>query len=159
VDLENTCFQSAADARITAADVPKLELKWAFGLGQTNAARAQPSVDGVQVFVGSEAGTVYSLDARSGSIYWAFQADGSVTAAPSVGDARVYFGDQKANAYELEAATGKLLWKIHLDDHFAARVTGASLLHKGVLYVPLASFEEVMPLSPSYECCTFRGSV
>jgi polyvinyl alcohol dehydrogenase (cytochrome) len=159
VDFENTRFQSAAAAGITAGDIPKLKLKWAFGLGQTNAARAQPSVAGGRLFIGSESGTVYSLDLRTACIAWAFQADGSVTAAPSISDARVYFGDQKANAYALDAATGKLLWKVHLDDHFAARVTGASLLHKGVVYVPLASFEEVMPLSPSYECCTFRGSI
>src|SRR5579872_595126 len=116
-DFENTRFQSVEAGGITAADVPKLKLKWAFGLGQTNAARAQPSVDGVQVFVGSEAGFVYSLDARSGCILWAFQADGSVTAAPSIAAAHVYFGDQKANAYALEESTGKLLWKVHLDDH------------------------------------------
>ncbi len=159
VDFENTRFQSAAAAGMTASDVPKLKLKWAFGLGQTNAARAQPSVDGVQLFVGSESGTVYSLDARSGCILWAFQADGSVTAAPSIGDGHIYFGDQRANAYSVDEATGKLQWKVHLDDHFAARVTGASLLYKGAVYMGLASFEEVMPLSPTYECCTFRGAL
>jgi polyvinyl alcohol dehydrogenase (cytochrome) len=159
VDLENTRFQNTAAAGLTAADLPKLKLKWAFGLGETSAARAQPSIDGRQLFVGSEAGTVYSLDARIGCIYWTFQAEGSVTAAPSIASASLYFGDQRANAYALDASTGKLQWKVHLDDHFAARVTAASLLYKNVLYVPIASFEEVLPLSPSYECCTFRGSL
>lgn len=159
VDLENTRFQNTAAAGLTAADLPKLKLKWAFGLGETSAARAQPSIDGRQLFVGSEAGTVYSLDARTGCIYWTFQAEGSVTAAPSIASGSLYFGDQRANAYALDASTGKLLWKVHLDDHFAARVTAASLLYKNVLYVPIASFEEVLPLSPSYECCTFRGSL
>jgi polyvinyl alcohol dehydrogenase (cytochrome) len=159
VDLQNTRFQNAAAAGLTAADLPKLKLKWAFGLGETSAARAQPSIDGRQLFVGSEAGTVYSLDARTGCIYWTFQAEGSVTAAPSIASGSLYFGDQRANAYALDASTGKLQWKVHLDDHFAARVTAASLLYKNVLYVPIASFEEVLPLSPSYECCTFRGSV
>jgi polyvinyl alcohol dehydrogenase (cytochrome) len=159
VDLENTRFQSTAAAGITADDLPKLKLKWAFGLGETSAVRAQPSIAGGRIFVGSEAGTVYSLDAGTGCIYWTFQAEGSVTAAPSIGEARAYFGDQKANAYALDASSGKLLWKVHVEDHFAARVTAASLLHKGVLYVPVASFEEVLPMSPSYECCTFRGSL
>ena len=77
----------------------------------------------------------------------------------AIAPASIYFGDQRTNAYALDASTGKLLWKVHLDDHFAARVTAASLLFKGVLYVPIASFEEVLPLSPSYECCTFRGSL
>jgi polyvinyl alcohol dehydrogenase (cytochrome) len=159
VDFENTRFQNTSAAGITAGEVPKLKLKWAFGLGVTSAARAQPSIAGGRVFVGSEAGTVYSLDARTGCIYWTFQAEGSVTAAPAMGDSHAYFGDQKANAYALDARSGKLLWKVHVDDHFAARVTAASLLQKGVLYVPVASFEEVLPLSPSYECCTFRGSL
>jgi polyvinyl alcohol dehydrogenase (cytochrome) len=159
VDFENTRFQSAAAAGLAADDVPKLKLKWAFGLGDTSAVRAQPSIAGGRIFVGSDAGTVYSLDASTGCIYWTFQAEGSVTAAPSIGGARAYFGDQKANAYALDASSGKLLWKVHVDDHFAARVTAGSLLHKGVLYVPVASFEEVLPMSPSYECCTFRGSL
>jgi polyvinyl alcohol dehydrogenase (cytochrome) len=159
VDLENTRFQNTAAAGLTAADLPKLKLKWSFGLGETSSARAQPGIDGTQLFVGSEAGTVYSLDARTGCIYWTFQAEGSVTAAPAIAAASLYFGDQRANAYALDAATGKLLWKVHLDDHFAARVTAGSLLYKNVLYVPIASFEEVLPLSPSYECCTFRGSL
>ncbi len=159
VDFENTRFQSAAAAGISASDVPKLKLKWAFGLGETNSVRAQPSVAGGQIFVGSESGTVYSLDARTGCIYWTFQAEGAVTAAPAISASAAYFGDQKANAYAVDAATGKLQWKVHLDDHFAARVTAASLLFNNVLYVPLASFEEVLALSPSYECCTFRGSL
>jgi polyvinyl alcohol dehydrogenase (cytochrome) len=159
VDVENTRFQGAWAAGLTAADLPKLKLKWSFGLGETSSARAQPSIDGRQLFVGSESGTVYSLDARTGCIYWTFHAEGSVTAAPSIASASLYFGDQRANAYALDASTGKLQWKVHLDDHFAARVTAASLLFKNVLYVPMASFEEVLPLSPSYECCTFRGSL
>lgn len=158
--LENTRFQGSADAGITAADVPQLKLKWAFGLGQTAVARAQPSIAAGRVFIGSEEGAVYSLDAQSGCIYWSFQADGPVNAPITIGEhGKLFFGDQRANVYSLDAASGKSIWKVHVDDHFAARVTGGSLLHQGVLYVPVASFEEVLALAPSYECCTFRGSV
>lgn len=158
--LENTRFQEAADAGIGAAEVPQLKLKWAFGLGQTSVARAQPSIAAGRVFVGSEEGAVYSLDAQSGCIYWSFQADGPVSAPITIGEhGRLFFGDQKANVYSLDAASGKSIWKVHVDDHFAARVTGGSLLHEGVLYVPVASFEEALAPAPSYECCTFRGSV
>jgi polyvinyl alcohol dehydrogenase (cytochrome) len=166
IDFANTRFQDAAAAGFTAGDVPKLKLKWAFGLGDGIVARALPAIAGGRVFVGSESGAVYSLDARTGCIHWIFQADGGVTAAAIIGTAgpsqkrpAAYFGDQKANVYAVDTATGKLLWKIHADGHFAARVTAASQLHGGVLYVPVASFEEVMPLSPSYECCTFRGAL
>ena len=36
---------------------------------------SQPSVAFGRVFVGSDNGVVYSLDARTGCVYWAFQAD------------------------------------------------------------------------------------
>src|SRR6185295_14484758 len=45
-DLANTRFQSASAAGLKIADVPKLKLKWAFGLGDSIVARAQPSVSG-----------------------------------------------------------------------------------------------------------------
>ena len=174
VDFANSRFQDAANAGIAAADVPKLKLKWAFGLGDTTAARAHASVVAGRVFAGSESGAVYALDARTGCTYWTFQADGAVTAglvvgrnligrgaigASLAGQGQAYFGDQKANVYAVDATTGKLLWKVRADDHFAARVTAASQLYQGVLYVPVASFEEVLALSPTYECCTFRGSL
>ena len=49
-DLANTRFQPAAAARLTAADVPRLKLKWAFGFphGETN--NAQPTVVSGRVF-------------------------------------------------------------------------------------------------------------
>ena len=42
----NTRFQDTAAAGITAKEVPKLKLKWAFGLGDAISARAQPSIAG-----------------------------------------------------------------------------------------------------------------
>lgn len=160
VDAANTRYQDAPG--LTAGDVANLKLKWAFGLGDAIVARAQPTIAGGRVYVGSEAGAVYSLDARTGCIYWTFEAAGAVSSAVVLGPAgptAAYFGDQKGNEYSVDAATGKLRWKVHVDDHFAARVTGASQLHGGVLYVPVASFEEPLALSPTYECCTFRGSL
>jgi polyvinyl alcohol dehydrogenase (cytochrome) len=159
VDLANSRFQDAANAGLAAGDVPKLKLKWAFGLGDTTVARGQASIVAGRLFTGSESGTVYSLDAKTGCTWWAFQADGAVTAALVVARNQAYFGDQKANVYAVDAATGKLLWKVRADDHFAARVTAAAQLYEGVLYVPVASFEEPLALSPTYECCSFRGSV
>jgi len=159
----NTRFQDAASAGISAMDVPRLKLKWAFGLGSGIAARSQPSVSGGRVYVADEMGAVYSLNAATGCIEWSFDADGAIRGGIAIGKAgthaAVFFGDPRANAYALDANTGKLLWKVHVEEHFAAVITGTPLLHAGVLYVPVASSEEAVPGLPSYECCTFRGSV
>src|SRR5262245_22191161 len=53
VTSANTRFQPADAARLSAADVPRLKLKWAFGFPDTNEASAQPAVVGGRVYVGS----------------------------------------------------------------------------------------------------------
>jgi polyvinyl alcohol dehydrogenase (cytochrome) len=70
-----------------------------------------------------------------------------------------YFGDVEANVYTVDARTGTQLWKTQVEEHPAARVTGAPVLHANRLYVPISSVEEVTGAAPKYECCTFRGSI
>jgi polyvinyl alcohol dehydrogenase (cytochrome) len=160
-DSDNSRYQPKPG--MDAADVPNLKLKWAFGFPGGTQAYGNPSIVGGRVFVGSDSGTVYALDAETGCIYWTFKADGGVRSAPSVGRAGnrdvVYFGDLKANMFALDAVTGEQIWKKRVDTHAFARVTGAPTLANGRLYVPVSSVEEVPAAQPTYECCTFRGSV
>ena len=138
--LFNRRFQSAAAAGLDAASVPQLKLKWAFGYPGDIMAYSQPTVVGGRVFVGSEGGHIYSLDASTGCLYWRYRADTGVRAAISVGPRKssttyaVYFGDLSANMYALDATSGTLLWKTNVDRHRAARITGAPALHAGKLY-------------------------
>lgn len=163
VDDSNTRFQ--ATPGLSAADTPRLTLKWAFGFPSGNSAYSQPSVVGGRVFVGADTGFVYSLDAKSGCVYWSFRAAAGVRTAPTVGpgtaDHRylLYFGDIRANVYAVDAETGALVWTARLDMHPIARVTGAPKLAGGRLYVPLSSLEESGAGNPAYPCCTFRGGV
>ncbi len=162
-DLNNSHFQTQPG--LAVADVPKLKLKWAFGFDKDTAASAQPAVIGGRLFVGSASGNVYSLDAASGCIYWTYSTGGAgVRTAITVaklpnGKWAAYFGDLKATAHAVDAETGAPLWKIKLDEHPAARITGAPMLVNGRLYVPMSSLEEVSATAKNYECCTFRGSV
>jgi len=163
-DVTNTRFQKMHAAGLTAADIPKLKLKWAFSLGDETEARTPPAVSDGRLFFGTGGGTIYSLDASTGCIHWSAKIDGAIRSPVTVGKTghgnqkAIYFGSG-ANAYALDAATGKQLWKVSVDDYFAAMITAAPLLHQGVLYVPVSSFEEVLPPQPTYQCCGFRGSV
>lgn len=160
VDNNNSRFQPAPAGGITAADVPKLKLKWAFGFPDEGAAYGQPTIVGGRVYVGSGDGTVYSLDAQTGCIYWRFHAKSVIRNAVVIGPGpRAYFGDLKANYYSLDASTGKLLWERKLDEQPFARISGTSKLHDGRLYVPIASQEENAGANVNYPCCTFRGSL
>jgi len=156
----NTRFQTAEQSGLTAAQVPNLKVKWAFGIEGVVQFRVQPVVAGGRVYVASETGAVYSLDAKSGCTYWVFRAESGIRTAISVGPNAVYFADAKSNAYAVDAATGRQLWIRKVEDHPSARATGAPTLHEGKLYVPITGVAEENTLSrPDYECCTFRGSV
>ncbi len=163
VDLFQHRFQPAAMAGLTASQVPKLKLKWAFAFPGDTRSFAQPTVAGGRVFVGSEGRRVYSLDAKTGCIFWIFEADAPVRAAITVGAIQdgwaVYFGDRGANAYALNALTGAPIWKTRVEDHPNAMITGTPTLASGRLYVPVSSTEEGTGANPNYECCKFRGSV
>lgn len=167
VNFMNTRFQSAKSANLTADQVPQLKLKWAFAFPGATVIYSQPTVAGGRVFVGMDTGYVYSLDAKTGCVYWSFLAQSGVRSAVSVGPVQTkgpakfaaYFGDIRGNVYGLDATTGKLLWQTKVEDHPVARITGAPKLDGDRLYVPVASMEEGAGGSPSYPCCTFRGSV
>jgi polyvinyl alcohol dehydrogenase (cytochrome) len=168
VDLRNTRYQPAAQGGVTAADLPRLTLKWAFGFRDVVAARAQPAVAGGRVFVGSEAGIVYALDAKTGCTHWTFNTKTGLRTAISVGPytgasgagQAIYFADGAANAYAVDATTGRQIWTRQVDDHASARATGSPMLYNGILYVPVAGLgEEAQGGRAQYECCTFRGSV
>ncbi|PWT83972.1 MAG: cytochrome C oxidase Cbb3, partial [Blastocatellia bacterium] len=112
----NTRFQRAEAAGLDAARVPRLTLKWAFAFPGDISAYSQPTVAGGRVFVGSVGRRVFSLDAKTGCVYWSFLADASVRTAVTLGPMTgsttgAFFGDLSANMYAVDAATGKLLWR------------------------------------------------
>jgi polyvinyl alcohol dehydrogenase (cytochrome) len=167
VDLSNTRFQPAKAAGLTAAQVPRLKLKWAFGVPTGLSAYTQPSIVSGRIFMGTDTGYIYSLDAKTGCIYWSYQTKAAVRSAASVGPVKgrgatkygVFFGDFRANVYGLDAQTGQPLWSAKVDDHFVARITAAPTYYDGRLYVPVSSSEEFQAANLDYPCCTSRGSV
>ncbi len=162
--LTNTAFQSAKAAGLSAADLPRLKLKWAFGFPDSNSAWGGITVASGRIFTGSQNGTVYALDAKSGCVYWAFSAQSGVRTPITIGPRAggkftAYFGDNSGVAYAVDAFTGKQLWSRKIEEHPVARITGQITIYENRLYVPMASYEETMGSSTSYECCTFRGSL
>ena len=166
-DVQNTRFQSAKAAGLTAADIPHLKLKWAFGLPNSTSAYAQPTVVFGRVFVGSDTGYIYSLDAKTGCVYWSFKANHGVRNAMTIGPAKgpgatkyaVYFGDLKANAYAVDAQTGQQLWTTKIEENYTDRITAAPTLYEGRLYVPISSWEEFSAADLNNECCKSVGAV
>ncbi len=150
-------------AQLAAEDVPRLKVKWAFGFPGMSRAFAQPTVMGGRIFIGSQNGKVYSLDAKSGCVHWTFDARTPVRSAITIGQDGAnwlaYFGDLNGNVYAVDALTGRALWKVRVDEHPGAVITGSPTLAGPMLLVPVTSYEELTGAEPHYPCCSFRGSV
>jgi polyvinyl alcohol dehydrogenase (cytochrome) len=158
----NTRHQT--EAALTPENVGRLALKWAFGLPQARSVFGQPAVVGGRVYVGSDTGEVFALNASAGCLHWTFRADAGVRTAVSVapvgnGRRAAFFGDVRGKVYAVDAHSGVELWKTTVETHPAAKLTGAPVFFEGRLYVPVSSKEEGLGGGANYACCTFRGSV
>jgi len=160
--LNNWRFQEAAGAKLSAADVPNLKLKWAFAVPDATSMRNQPAVYAGRVFLAGP-GTVYSLDAATGCVFWATEAAAGIRSGLTVANMRdktlVVFGDVTGQVRALDASTGAPVWQLRADDHPAAIVTSTPAFYNDRLYVGVSSFEEVRAITAGYVCCSFRGSV
>jgi polyvinyl alcohol dehydrogenase (cytochrome) len=163
-----TRFQDAKNGGITAKDLPRLKLKWAFGYNGVAAARTQPALAGGRLFIGSENGEVHALDPATGCTFWTFKAQAGVRSAPTIAAYKaqggkgyiVVFGDTRANLYGVDANTGKQVWVSKVDSHASAAITGAPIIHDGRVFIGVQGLgEEGRGNTGGYACCTFRGSL
>ena len=168
VDLQNTRFQPGESGGLTTENIHTLEVKWSFAYPNSIQARSEPVYGGGGIYMGSQDGTVWSLDAQTGCLRWTFNATAEVRtgititpwlAEDDTADPLIFFGDVIANVYAVSASTGELRWKVRADDHRDATMTGTPSIYDGRLYVPISSLEVVSAGSGNYECCSFRGAL
>jgi polyvinyl alcohol dehydrogenase (cytochrome) len=167
-DLANTRFQKTG---LSADQVLRLKLKWAFGFPGTFVANGQPTVTGGRILVPSANRKIYSLDAKTGCQYWSFEAAAPVRTAIVVAAINeekangektrhmAFFGDQRGNAYAVDTSNGELLWRTHVEDHPRAKIVGALSYYDARVYVPITDGEEGPAMDPKYECCSGRGGL
>lgn len=172
-NTQNTRFIPGDVAKLSATDVKKLKLKWAFSFPDAVEAHSQPAVAAGAVFVGAQNGKLYALDAGSGCQHWAFQGSSGIRGAITIADwesndgrpsdkgPTVYFGDNSGHAYAINAVTGTQLWKTNVGDPNAARsmVSGPVTLHGDRVYVPVTPRPVGDDMDPNTSCCTHRGAI
>jgi len=88
--------------------------------------RGKPGIDrdGLRVFVPSQDGGLYAVDARNGDVAWRFATLGPVQSEPvydPVDDA-VYFGSQDGALYKIAAKDGALLYRFNSNAEVSRRV-------------------------------------
>lgn len=112
---------------LPSAQSTELELRWQHAT--EGLIRSSPAVADSTVFVGSDDGRLYALDAASGALIWQHQTDGPVFSSPVVADGIVYVGSEDGRLYALDSATGNRVWQY---------ATGASILTSPAVGTPAA---------------------
>ena len=160
IDDPSTRFQRRPG--LTAADVPKLKVKWSFSM----TGGGQPTVVGDWLFVTNRSGTFFAMDAKSGCVHWTVEDLVSRTTPMVVRSAispsgwATFVGQSDRIVRAFDAQTGKELWRSAvLDPHPVGLLTGSPIVADNRLLVPISSIEEAAAMSKGYACCTFRGSL
>ncbi len=95
---------------VTATAIPDTpELIWTFTA--EGAIVSSPIVDDNRVYVGSDDGSVYCINLKTGEEIWSFKTEFLIEAPPFFHDGIVYVGSHDFFLYALDAQTGEELWK------------------------------------------------
>src|SRR5208283_4921743 len=104
-------------------------LLWRYTAG--NWVYSSPAVVGGVVYVGSEDGSVYALNAANGDKLWRYTTGGSVDSCPAVVDGVVYIGSWDDNVYALNATNGAQLWNFTT----GSAIHSSPAVVNGVVYI------------------------
>ena len=147
---------------LTAADVPKLKVRWAFAMS----GGSMPTVIGDWLFITNRSGKFYALDPATGCVRWVVDNAVSRT-TPMIVKSHVspsgwltLIGERTRTVRAFDAQTGKPIWRsAALETNPVAGITGAPVISGGQVFVPLTSGEEGAARQPTYSCCSFQGSI
>ncbi len=100
--------ERAYDAPISC-NTPACPTKWTSTL-DGHASDAVISSDGTTIYVGTDSGTVYALDASTGAVRWSKSSSASITVSPALSNGVLYVGTSTGTLAALSAADGTEQW-------------------------------------------------
>lgn len=108
---------------------------WTFTTG--GAVESSPAVVNGIVYVGSDDGCVYALNAANGALIWNYSTGGPVQSSPAVVDGVVYVGGFHSHAiFALNAYTGALIWSSPTDSVYPDEISSTAVAN-GLVYVDI----------------------
>jgi outer membrane protein assembly factor BamB len=91
---------------------------------------ATPAIGRGRLIVGGTDGSVYALDARTGSQKWRYDGDGYVYGSAAIWHGRVFIGDFGGGFHAVSLKSGRRLWK-----HSIGPVIGSATVMRGIVYI------------------------
>jgi eukaryotic-like serine/threonine-protein kinase len=100
------------DGRLSCFD-PGGRTVWSAQIG---ASQATPTLEGRRVYVGTDAGLLLALDAKTGKTIWRFSAPGGFKSEIALGATALFAESTDGTVHAIEAASGTGLWKFARPD-------------------------------------------
>jgi len=97
---------------------------------------SQPTLSRSNLYIGSNDGTLFSLDQKSGKVNWRYRTRGAVRGRAVVADDMVYFGSADGYVYAVSEVAGRLRWRRRT----GAGVQTVALVENGLLVASLDNF-------------------
>ena len=117
-----TVYVGGGGRSVYALDAETGAQQWEFQTdGQVNSSPAVVDVSTAEdtdggasetVYVGSDDGYLYAIDAAEGDLEWRFETGGPVESSPTVFDGTVYVGSRDGFLYAIDAVEGDEQWSI-----------------------------------------------
>lgn len=165
-DHNNSRRLTATQAGLTSADLANLELAWAIGFPKTTSLRSSPVIIGSTMFyTPTPTGKLLALDTKTACVKWAYDAGLPLRSSVSYGELgdsgkmALVFGDARGQVHTVDAKTGALIWKAEGRHEPAGGITGAPVLYKDRIVVPVSASGVGAGANPAFECCTGHGAV
>lgn len=166
VDHVGSRKMSAAQAGLTTRQLGQLEVAWTMAFPETTSLRSQPVIVGSTMFYSpTQTGTLLAIDTQSGCVKWDYKSTDPLKTSLAYGPLgakggnALIFGDSRGNLQTVDAQTGKLIWKIDPRHDKNVWLTGAPVLYRDKIIVPISASDVARAVDPKYACCVSHGAV
>ena len=166
VDHVGTRRLTAAQAGLRNADLARLEVAWTLPMPQSTTLRSQPVIVGSTMFYSAgQANTLLALDTRTGCVKWDRRFENplrtTLTYGPLGDSGRLglIFADSRGQLHAVDPKDGSTIWSMDPRHDKTVPITGAPILYKDRVIVPISASSVARATDPKYTCCTTSGAV
>jgi polyvinyl alcohol dehydrogenase (cytochrome) len=166
VDPSGSRRMTAAQSGLSTAALKNLEVAWSVAFPQTTGLRSQGAIVGSTLFYAAgQTRRVLAMDTQTGCVKWAYEAGApirsSLTYGPlgDSGRSGVIFADSSGTLHAVDPATGVAVWTVDPRHDKSAPITGAPVLYRDKIIVPISAGDVARAMNPQYACCTGHGAV
>ncbi|MDQ5858024.1 MAG: PQQ-like beta-propeller repeat protein [Acidobacteriota bacterium] len=124
--LGRLVFAVTLGDELVALDVGTGERVWSFASGAPNESfwlNSSPATAGDRIFFGGLNGTLYALDARSGSLVWKRELGTRVSTGVAAVEEGVYVGTSEGHLYRVTLETGEVVARVETESAPNGRLT------------------------------------